>query len=184
MRAPRAVAALLAATALASCMPGPPATKDYAYPAWGFKAAFQAPPTETAQPASADGTTPSAYLVEASAGGRDFAVWAADVSKANVTLDELASSASDHVAKGLGATAGIPAYAATGGGVEGREYAFTKDGKWQASMSVFLAGGRFYEVIAKSALGEDDPAVKNFLFSFTPLGGGPATNAAPATNTP
>ena len=184
MRSLPAGATLLAALALSSCMPGAPATKDYAYPAWGFKASFQARPTETAQPASADGTTPNALLVEANAGGRDFAVWAADVSKASMTLDDLASSSSNHVAKGLGATASIPTYAAAGEGVEGRDYTFTKDGQWLASMHVFLAGGRFYEVIAKSAFGEDDPAVKTFLFSFTTLGGAPAANSAAASNAP
>ena len=45
-------------------------------------------------------------------------------------------------------------------------------------MDVFLAGGRLYEVIAKSTLGEDNPAVKSFLMSFHTLGG-----AAAAANT-
>jgi hypothetical protein len=173
----------LAAVSLAACKPAAPPLKAYAYPAWAFRASFPAPPVETPMPASADGSQPNADLVEATSNGRDFAVWAGDVSRANMSLNELADSASDHVAQGLGAKAGIPAYAATADRVDGFEYHLTKDGKWLVTMDVFLAGGRLYEVIAKSTLGQDDPAVKDFLISFHTLGGAPeASNAAPVTN--
>jgi hypothetical protein len=142
MRALPTIAAVLAAVALASCTPGTPATKDYAYPAWGFKASFQAPPLVTSDPGTADGSKPPSTTVGVNSGGRDFAVWAADVSKADLSIDDLTSSASDHVSKELGFTPSIPAYAATSEGVEGRELSFTKDGRWQATMRVFVSGGR------------------------------------------
>jgi hypothetical protein len=173
----------LAAVSLAACQPAAPPLKEYVYPAWAFRASFPAAPVETPLPGSADGSQPNANLVEANGEGRDFAVWAGDVSKTKMSFNELSDSAADHVAKGIGGTAGIPAYAATADKVDGFEYHFTKDGKWVQTMDVFLAGGRLYEVIAKSTLGEDDPAVKHFLISFHTLGGAPeASNAALATN--
>jgi hypothetical protein len=183
MRVLSAAAMLLAAFAVASCKPVAPPTKAYAYPPWGFKASFQAPPTGTNQPGSPENLTPNAYLVEANAGGRDFAVWAADISRANLSLDDLASETSENVSKGLDATPSIQAYASTSEGVMGREFTFTKDAKWQATVRVFVAGGRAYQVIAKSAFGQDDPAVSDFLSSFHTLGGAPAANSA-ATNSP
>jgi hypothetical protein len=173
-----AAAICLAALALAACKFAPP-TKPYAYPAWGFEVSFPAAPVETKQPAAPNGATPNADRVESSADGRHFAVWAADVSKTGMSLDDLAKAASGFIAKQMRASAGVPTYVATGDGVMGREYHLTQGGKWQATMRVFLVGGRFYEVIGKSTLGEDDPAVKDFLVSFHTLGGPPvAGNAA------
>ena len=107
-----------------------------------FRASFLTPPTETAKPGTPDGTQPDADLVEAVGGGRDFAVWVADVSKSNLSLDDLASNAADHVSKGIGANIGIQTYAATGDGVMGREYQLTKNGKSVVTLRVFLAGGK------------------------------------------
>jgi hypothetical protein len=168
---------LVSAMALAACTPSAPPAKDYSYPAWGFKAAFPLAPTETPKAGAADGS-PNSDLIEASGGGRDFAVWAADVSQTRLSLDDLALSSSQHVAQGLSATPSIQAYAATAEGVMGREFSFTKDGRWAATMRVFLANGRFYEVIGKSFYGQEDPALKDFMFSFHTLGPAPAANAA------
>ena len=162
--------AALIAIPLAACGPAALATRDYSYPDWGFKAAFPAAPTRTPHAAAADGSAPASELFEAAVGGRDFAVWAADVSKTRMSLDDLAEGGSQHVAQGLAATPGVPAYAATAEGVMGREFSFSKDGRWAASMRVFLAGGRAYEVIGQSVYGQDDPALKDFLFSFHTLG--------------
>jgi hypothetical protein len=173
MRTPFVAAAIcLAALALAACKFAPP-TKPYAYPAWGFQVSFPAAPVETRQPAAPNASTPNADRVESSADGRHFAVWAADVSTTGMSLDDLAKSASGFIAKQMGATAGVPTYAATSDGVMGREYQLTTGGKWRATLRVFLAGGRFYEVIGSSPLGQDDPAVKDFLASFRTLGGPP-----------
>jgi hypothetical protein len=171
---PLAVAILLAALAVAGCKPAAPPAKDYVYPAWGFKVSLPGTPTETAQPAAPNGSTPGADRVESSVGGRHFAVWAADVSRTGMSLDDLAKAASGFIAKQMGANAGIPTYAATGGGEEGREYQLTTSGKWRATLRVFLAGGRFYEVIGSSPGGQDDPALKDFLTSFHITGAAPA----------
>ena len=48
----------------------------------------------------------------------------------------------------------------------GREIQVSKDGKPYATMRVFLAGGRFYEVVAVSNYGPSDPASNAFLYSF------------------
>jgi hypothetical protein len=174
MRAPfLAAAILLAALAVAGCKPAAPPTKEYAYPAWGFKVSLPATPVETKQP----GAT-SADRVEASAGGRHFAVWAADVSTTGMSLSELAKAGSGYIAKQMTATASIPTYAATAEGVQGREYQLTSAGKWRATLRVFLAGGRFYEVIGDSTAGQDDPALTDFLASFHITGGAPAAGNA------
>jgi|HubBroStandDraft_2_1064218.scaffolds.fasta_scaffold133635_1 hypothetical protein len=165
---------------LGACNLMNPPAKEYTYPAWGFRASFLTPPTETAKPGTPDGTQPDADLVEAVGGGRDFAVWVADVSKSNLSLDDLASNAADHVSKGIGADIGIQTYAATGDGVMGREYQLTKNGKWVVTLRVFLAGGKFYEVIGKSDLGKDDPALQRFLVTFHTL----AAASPQATNAP
>ena len=169
MRATRFVPIALAVLALAACKGAPP-TKEYAYPAWGFKASFPAAPVETKQPGAPNGSTPNADRVDSSADGRHFAVWAADVSKTGMSLDDLAKAASGFIAKQMGATAGVPTYTATSDGTLGREYQLMTGGKWRATLRVFLAGGRFYEVIGSSPLGQDDPAVKDFLFSFHTIG--------------
>lgn len=168
----------LAGLLLSACKPAPPPIKEYAYPAWGFRASFPSAPVESSKPGSADGSTPNADLVEANDGHHDFAVWAADVSKTSASLDDLASSAAQHVSEASGSTAGIPTYAATSEGATGREYQLSQGGKWYATMDVYLVGGRFYEVIGRSALGKDDPAVKSFLISFHTHGAAPAANSA------
>ena len=170
-------AAMAALLLLGACNLLDPPAKEYSYPAWGFRASFLSPPTETAKPGTPDGSQPDADLVETVGGGRDFAVWVADVSKSNMSLDDLASNAADHVSKGLGADIGIRTYAATGDGVMGREFQLTKNGKWVVTMRVFLAGGKFYEVIGKSDFGKDDPALQHFLVTFHTLGGAPAAPA-------
>ena len=170
----------LAVLALAACGPPPsPRLVERDYPAQGFKAAFPDAPKETAAAGSPDGSAPPSFMVESSGPKRDFGVWSADVSRSGETLDDLASNGSEHVAKGLGGQLGVRAYAATAEGVDGYEYPLMKAGKWYGVMRVFLANGRFYEVIAESAYGEDDPAVTDFLGSFhvIPAPGAPA-NAA------
>ena len=61
---PVAAAILLVALVLAGCKPSAP-TKDYAYPAWGFKVSLPGTPVETKQPGAPNGSTPAADRVEA-----------------------------------------------------------------------------------------------------------------------
>src|SRR5271156_113892 len=134
MRTIGACLVALAALSLVACKPAAPPAKEYVYPAWGFRASFPVAPVETAMPGSADGSQPNSHLVEANGDGRDFAVWAADVSKTSMSIDELADSGSEHVASSVGAKAGIPTYAATADRADGREYHLTKDGKGLGAM--------------------------------------------------
>ena len=176
-----AVAAVLASASLAACKPPVAPTREYAYPAWGFKASFPAQPKETDTPAQGD--NPHGFLAEYQDGSHDFAVLTVDTSRPPADLDEMADAASGFLAQSSGSVAGIKAYAATSDGVDGREVVLTKGGRTIATLRFFVAGGKFYQVAARSVLGGDDPAVKDFLFSFHTLGGAPAaTNAAQATN--
>jgi hypothetical protein len=182
MRAPAlAVAVVLATSALAACKPAAAPTKEYAYPAWGFRASFPAQPKETDTPAQ--GANPHAFLAEYQDGSHDFAVLTVETSRTPADLDEMADAASGFLAQSSGSVAGIKAYAATSDGLDGREVELTKGGRTIATLRFFLEGGKFYQVAARSTLGGDDPAVKDFLFSFHTLGGAPAANnAAQPTN--
>jgi hypothetical protein len=167
--------------ALAACGPPPsPRLVERAYPAWGYKASFPATPQETASAGAPDGSAPPSLMVEASGPKRDFGVWSGDVSRSRQTLDELAGNGSEHVAKAMGGTLGVRSYAATAEAVDGYEYPLMKQGKWYGVMRVFLANGRFYEVIAESVYGEDDPSVKDFLGSFHIIGAPPTAPPANA----
>jgi hypothetical protein len=176
---PKVAVPTLVVLVLAACGPPPsPRLAERAYPAWGYKASFPDTPQETAKAGAPDGSEPASLMVETSGPKRDFGVWAGDVSRLGQTLDELASNGSQHVAQGMHGTLGVRAYAATAEAVDGYEYPLMKEGKWYGVMRVFLVNGRFYEVIAESAYGEDDPAVKDFLGSFHIIGAPPP--AAPA----
>jgi hypothetical protein len=175
-------AALLATLALAACKPP---MKPYDYPQFGFRASFPSPPKITDRPGWPDGSEVHADIVESSGGGRDFAVWVGDVSRANLSIDELTDGAAKHVADGLGGEPGVRTYVATSEGVMGREVPIKKQGAIFVNMRVFLAGGRFYEVVGNSSMGPDDPAVRAFLDSFHVTGmplAAPA-NAAPVHDT-
>ena len=175
MRAPAfAVAIVLASSAFVGCRPADAPTKEYVYPAWGFKASFPAPPKETDTPAQ--GANSHAFHVEYLDDAHDFAVGTADTSRSPTELDEMADAAAGALAQASGSVAGIKAYDATGEGVDGRKVELTKDGKTIATLRYFVAGGRFYEVLARSARGGDDPAVTGFLDSFHIVGGAPAPN--------
>jgi hypothetical protein len=161
---------LAAAFALAACQPPVPPLVEHDYPNWGFKVSFPSQPTEVTQAGLLDGSQGPSLAADAASPTdgptRDFSVWAADVSQAKRTFDQLASNASQHVAKGLGDDVGAQTYVATSEGVQGREFALTKNGKWTGVLRVFLAGGKFYEVLAQSVYGADDPPVQAFLGSF------------------
>ena len=162
MRFLAAAALGLALLGLGACTPP---MKEYAYPAWGFAAAFQSDPVVTDEPASADGSRPHTLLVEASSGGRDFAVTATDASQASNSPDEMLSQAPQLVANSMGGTVDTTTYVATGA-VVGREVRINKAGKPMMVLRVFVSNGRLYQVGAASVLGLGDPAVKTFLDSF------------------
>jgi hypothetical protein len=166
MRALPAAMAILAALTLAACGPAHLRVKAYAYPAWGFKASFQRPPEIKEEPAAADGSTPHNFLAEAHTHNHDFFVAAFDAPGDNKGVDAFADSVGPAFAKAVGGEARGTTYVATFEDLMGREIPIDKDGKPFATMRVFQAGGRYYEVGAVSNYGPSDPAVNDFLYSF------------------
>ena len=164
MRLPPAVICL-AAIGLAACQPSPPAMRRYDYPELGFSISFPAPPKVTDQPATAAGA-PHTVLVEADAGGRDFAISIAEGTNPGTDIDQVTTEAAVEMTRAAGGEASVRTYAATAEGVMGRELTFTRSGRPVAKARLYLEGGRFYVLAAKSLLGTDDPAVDDFLTSF------------------
>lgn len=174
---PIGLAAMLA-LALAACNV-PPST-EYTYPAWAFAVSFSAPPKVAEALATADQL--HHVVVESNDAGRDFAVYAGDGLQQGTTIDGPGPAAAAHaMATAMGGDVGAMTYASTAAGVLGREFAITKNGKPFATVRIYIANGRFYEVGGQSVLGPDDPAVKAFLDSFRIIPGPPAP-PAPAGN--
>ncbi|HVN00217.1 MAG TPA: hypothetical protein VMT68_08385 [Caulobacteraceae bacterium] len=182
MRRRIVVSLALATLALAACKPPPAATKEYAYPAWGFRISFASPPQVTDKPAQPDGT-PHSVVAESDGGGRDFAISATDAADVGVSVDQLTDRLAQMMAGDLKGEATIKTYAATAEGLDGRQFDLKQGGRPVARVRVFLAGGRFYTLAAKSAFGLEDPAVGDFLSSFhasqAPVGGTNATAPSP-----
>jgi len=168
------MAALLGLVLLSACAPRA-RMKDYDYPALGFSVSFPAPPERTDVPATP--SQPAEVLIGAASGARDFAVSVAEVADPSRDVDSLDEDAAARMAKAMGGEAGNLTYAATPEGLLGRELVITKSGRSVAKIRLYVAGGRFYILVAKSALGVDDPAVDDFLTSFHAAAKAP-TNAA------
>ncbi len=170
---------LAAALVTTSCGLTKPATKEYAYPDWGFKVSFEAPPQVTNKPETAQ--EPRSLVLETDTGGRDFAVDANDAP--NVTdIDQLTDAAIPFMLQDVkGGQVGTRTYVATFEGLMGRQLDITAPGQPTIRVRIFLAGGRAYTLVAKSAFGAEDPAVSDFLYSFHVLPGTPpvVSNATP-----
>jgi hypothetical protein len=172
------MAALLGLGLLAACVP-PTRMQPYDYPALGFSVSFPAPPDRTDVPATPSQTAEAVIGVKS--GPRDFAVTVAELADPSRDLDSLAEDAAARMAKSMGGEASNLAYAATPEGLLGRELVINKGGRSVAKIRIYVAGGRFYILVAESALGVDDPAVDDFLTSFHATARAPtnaATNAA------
>jgi hypothetical protein len=154
---------LLALGLLAACAP-PARMQPYDYPALGFSVSFPAPPSRTDVPATSSQT--AEVLIGAESGPRDFAVSIAEVADPSRDLDSLDEDAAARMAKAMGGEASNLTYAATPEGLLGRELVIKRSDKAVAKIRLYVAGGRFYILVAKSALGVDDPAVDDFLTSF------------------
>jgi hypothetical protein len=168
-----------AVLALAACRPPAAQIKRYDYPAWGFRISFPAPPQVTDKPAQPDGT-PHSLLLEADGGGRDFAIDANDAPGETRSIDTLSDGVAQLMTADIPAKPTIKTYAATAEGLMGREFELEENGRPMARVRVFLAGGRFYTLVAKSVFGVDDPAVDDFLTSFHAEAGVGTNQAQPA----
>ena len=183
MRVRLGLVACLLALGLASCAPPPGAY--YAYPAWGFRAWFPAPPKVTDTPAAADGSSAHEFVVESVHDGRDFGVAVTDATGSTKDIDALADVLIPMLTKGFDAEAGTRAYVATGDGALGREVLLSKNGQPYMDVRMFLINDKLYQVTALSNFGMDDPALKDFMISFHITGGQPsAANAAANAATP
>jgi hypothetical protein len=175
MRARAGLVAGLMALGAASCAP---ATKDYAYPAWGFTASFLAPPETTDTPAASDGSTARTFVAETKTGDRDFGVSVNDASGSTKDIDALTDVMIPMINKRFQTTSGAETYVATADGALGREVIFSKDGQPYMDVRLFLADNKFYQVTALSSHGLDDPALKDFMISFH-ITGSPAPAGGP-----
>jgi hypothetical protein len=179
MRRSLAISLAIAALALAACrLPAPP-TRAYAYPAWGFRVSFQASPQATDKPAQPDGT-PHSLLLEADSGGRDFAIDANDAQGETRSIDTLADGVAQLMVADIDAKPTIKTNAATAEGLIGRQFDLEQNGRPMARVRVFLKGGRFYTLVAKSVFGIDDPAIDGFFHSFHAEAGGATNSIQPA----
>jgi hypothetical protein len=178
MRVSLILAAALAVLCVGACKAPPPATKEYAYPAWGFRISFPSPPKVTETPAQPDGT-PRSMNADADVGDRDFAINVNEAPDSGKTIDALSDSAAQLIASELKAETTVKTYAATEDGLMGRQFDVTTGGRPVARVRVFLAGGRFYVLAAKSAYGLADPAVDDFLYSFHAASAGAANATQP-----
>lgn len=178
MRKP--IAVLVAVAALGAC--NAPAMKEYAYPKWGFAISFGAPPEVTETPAAPG--KPHFLLLESKQAGRDYVVSVREGVRPGVTIDEIGPAMTRQAAQAMGGELGPETYESTAQGVLGRGYVITKDGKPFATVRAFLANDRFYQVGAQSALGNDDPALKDFLDSFRITAAPPAVPPPPAAGAP
>jgi hypothetical protein len=164
MRGLHILGCLAALIALASCG-APPPFVDYSYPAWGFAVSFRGRPNVTEYPASADGKSRHALLVESVLAGRDDLVSVVDGTGSPKSDDEVLASAPSALAAYVGGTAGPIAYAASGN-VIGREFLLSRPGKPTSRVRIFVANQHLYQLISQSALGPDDPEVASFLAGF------------------
>lgn len=159
------VAAGLVALWLGACAPSAPELKPHDYPALGFSVSLPGQPTVTDTPAAADSV--HTVTVEGVGGGRDFSVSVTGAPGPKADIDTVTAATAGELARSLGGQAGVPTYAATAGGVIGRELVINKAGRAAAKMRVFMAGGRVYALIATASGGADeDAAVDAFLTSF------------------
>jgi hypothetical protein len=176
------VTALTLALALALAACNAPPMKEFAYPAWGFAISFWSPPQVTETPAAAG--QPHSLLLDTKQAGREFAISVEEGVRPDVTIDQIGPFFARTTAQPMGGDVGPMTYVSTAQGVLGREFAITQNGKPLATIRTFLANDRFYEIVVQSALGPDDPAVKDFLGSFRVTAAPPAVPPPPANGVP
>jgi len=162
MRIVRIVPAGLALLALAACNSAP-APKPYENAAWGFGVTFHGDPkvTETA----ATPGSPKSFSAEVKAGGRDYVVSVTDATVSGKSPAELLAAAPQATADGEGGTL-KPPVVVTSGSVSGREFVITRPNLPVERDRIFVANGRFYQLITQSPYGEKDSETQKFFDSF------------------
>jgi hypothetical protein len=162
MRVVRFVPVGLTLLALAACNGGP-APKPYENAAWGFGVTFHGDPKVTETPATPG--SPKSFSAEAKAGGRDYVVSVTDATMSGKTPDELLAAAPKATADGEGGTLKPPVVVKTGA-VVGREFVITRPNLPVERDRIFVANGRFYQLVTQSPFGEKDSETQKFFDSF------------------
>ena len=147
------------AFALAGCMARP--WTEHAYPAWGFAAAFPAPPVET------DTSTPAVrgFAVTGSGEDRTLAVGVIDLIGVTKPDDQVMSEAIAAIAGDRPVTVAYWALGPAGAQRLGRAAVIDRGGGLKMTLRVLVANGRLYQVSAVS-LGAKSPKTEKFLDSF------------------
>jgi hypothetical protein len=162
MRIVRIVPVGLTLLALGACGGGA-APKPYENPAWGFGVTFHGDPKVTEAPASAG--NPKSFSAEAKAGGRDYVVSVTDATVSGKTPEQLLDAAPQATADGEGGTLKTPTYVATGK-IMGREFVVTRPNLPLERDRIFVANGRFYQLVTQSPYGAKDTETQKFFDSF------------------
>ncbi len=147
------------AFALAGCMARP--WTEHAYPAWGFAAAFPAPPVET------DTSTPAVrgFAVTGSGEDKTLAIGVIDLTGVTKPDDQVMSEAIAAIAGGRPVTVAYWALGPADAQYMGRAAVIDRGAGLKMTLHVLVANRRLYQVSAVS-LGSKSPKTEKFLDSF------------------
>jgi hypothetical protein len=151
----------LSLLALAAC--SPPQWKEYDYPAWGFGVSFQAQPSVTETPGTAN--APHSFQAEATQDGVDLVVIAIDSQAAGKSDQALLADIPDEMVRSSGGTVKSLVNAAAGT-LAGREITIDHGSDPTERARVFVLNGRVYQVITQTPQDSDSTAGAKFLDSF------------------
>ena len=147
------------ALALAGCMARP--WTEHAYPAWGFAAAFPAPPVE----ADTSTATVRSFAVTGSGEDKTLAVGVIDLTGVTKPDDQVMSEAIAAIAGDRPVTVAYWALGPAGNQHMGRAAVIDRGAGLKMTLHVLVANRRLYQVSAVS-LGSKSPTTEKFLDSF------------------
>ena len=147
------------AFALAGCMARP--WTEHAYPAWGFAAAFPAPPVES----DTSTATVRSFAVNGAGEDRTLAIGVIDLTGVSKTDDQVMSEAIQAIAGDRPVTVAYWALGPAGAQQMGRAAVIDRGGGLKMTLHVLVANRRLYQVSAVS-LGTKSPKTERLLDSF------------------
>ena len=147
------------AFALAGCMARP--WTEHAYPAWGFAAAFPAPPVES----DTSTATVRSFAVNGAGEDRTLAIGVIDLTGVSKTDDQVMSEAIQAIAGDRPVTVAYWALGPAGAQPLGRAAVIDRGGGLKMTLHVLVANRRLYQVSAVS-LGTKSPKTERLLDSF------------------
>jgi hypothetical protein len=150
---------LTIALALAGCLAR--SWTEHAYPAWGFAAAFPAPPIE----ADTSTATVRSFALTGSGEDKTLAVGVIDLTGVTKPDEQVMSEAIAAIAGDRPVTVAYWALGPAGAQHMGRAAVIDRGGGLKMTLHVLVANGRLYQVSAVS-LGAKSPKTEKFLGSF------------------